>query len=244
MRILALDAALGFFSVALDDDGSVTFDRSDRNDALEAGLGRVAALLAAAGRELRDLDRIAVGVGPGSFTGIRIVMSFAKALAYGARLPLVGVSSYDVLMPASAPRPSLAVVAGRSGVVCARFSDDGFPPATACGPTADVLDRLLAGCSQATRITLASNTEDVLSAVGERGLDVQRISQSAAPAVVIAELARSREPSDSVHALAPEYGELPAVTVPKAATISPSMPEQGPTRTMSDRARFERRPHH
>jgi hypothetical protein len=89
-----------------------------------------------------------------------------------------------------------------------------------------------------------SNTEDVLSAVGERGLDVQRITQPAIPAIAIAELTRAGKPSVSVHALAPEYGELPAVTVPKAATISPSMPEQGQPRTMFDRARFERRPHH
>jgi tRNA threonylcarbamoyladenosine biosynthesis protein TsaB len=210
MRILALDAALGGFSAALDDGGQLHVASTGRQDALEAGLAQVEALLGRAGLRLADLDRIAVGLGPGSFTGVRIAVAYAKALAYGAGLPLVGVSSYDALEPEDAPLPVMVVVQGRRGVVCARLRD-GRTAESACGPTGEVLDRLLTGPPRAIHLT--GNTEDVLSQIAERGWTVRPLSaRSSVPAVAIAQLARSREPSASPHAVAPDYGEAPAVT--------------------------------
>ncbi|HEX3468492.1 MAG TPA: tRNA (adenosine(37)-N6)-threonylcarbamoyltransferase complex dimerization subunit type 1 TsaB [Candidatus Elarobacter sp.] len=210
MKILALDAALHGFSAALDLDGTVTSTLTGRHDALEAGLAQVGALLERCGVQLTALDRIAVGIGPGSFTGLRIAVSYAKALAYGASLPLVGISSYDALEPPDPPLPLLAVVRGRRGVVCARLRHDGAATA-ACGPTSEVLDRLLTGSPRA--IAVAGDTEDVLAPIAERGWTVRALSaRSSVPAVAIAQLARTRAPSVSPHAVAPDYGEAPAVT--------------------------------
>jgi tRNA threonylcarbamoyladenosine biosynthesis protein TsaB len=210
MRILALDAALGGFSAAVDDDGKLQVVATGRQDALEAGLGVVEALLEQAGLSLADLDRVAVGLGPGSFTGVRIAVAYAKALAYGGALPLVGVSSYDALEPEDAPLPILVVVRGRRGVVCARLRD-GRTAESACGPTAEVLDRLLTGPPRPLHV--AGNTEDVLSQIAERGWSVRALSaRSSVPAVAIAQLARTRDASVSLHAVAPDYGEAPAVT--------------------------------
>ena len=215
MKILAVDGALGGFSAALDDDGSVTAVATGRTDALEHGLGRIEGLLAGAGRRLRDLDRLAVGIGPGSFTGVRIAVAYAKSLAYAAGLPLVGVSSYDALEPEAAPFPVLTVVHGRRGVICARLRD-ARGPETACGPFAAVLDRLLPG--EPGLVHVAGNTEDVISEIAERGWTVRVLPPPAAvPAVAIAQLARNRVPSPSPHALAPDYGEAPAVSVPKSS---------------------------
>ncbi|MGD0473320.1 MAG: tRNA (adenosine(37)-N6)-threonylcarbamoyltransferase complex dimerization subunit type 1 TsaB [Candidatus Velthaea sp.] len=220
MKILALDAALGPFSVALAVDGLVVSERSDCNDALEAGLGRVAALLTRAELALADLDRIAVGLGPGSFTGIRIALSFAKALAYGAHVPLVGVSSYDILTPPDITGACLTAVSGRPGTLCARLRSNGAET-IACGPTASVIDRLLGRQIVAGPLTIVAATETTLAEIAGDGTQLRLVSPAARnPARILVQLAEQRRPGPSPHSLAPDYGEVPAVTMPKARTKS------------------------
>lgn len=215
MKILALDAALDGFSAALDDGARLHVAPGGRQHALEAGLTRIEALLADAGLRLRDLDRIAVGLGPGSFTGVRIAVAYAKSLAYGSGVPLVGISSYDSLEPEDVALPVLAVVQGRRGVICARLRAAGGME-TACGAVGEVLGRLLPRRRPGEPpgvVHVTGDTEDVLSEIAERGWTVRPLRPRAdVPAVAIAQLARSREPSPTPHALAPDYGEAPAVT--------------------------------
>jgi tRNA threonylcarbamoyl adenosine modification protein YeaZ len=212
VRILGIDGALGGFSAALLDGDDVTEASSDRPDALEAGLGRIAGVLAARGLTLGDLDRLAVGIGPGSFTGVRIAVSYAKALALARGLPLVGISSYDVLTPSDAPARVLTVVHGRPGVISARLRGPAGT-ATASGPVSDVLDELLAAYAY-DEITVAGNTEDVSSAIAERGLVVRALPGCVeSPARAVARLARIAEPATTPHAVGPDYGEAPAAVV-------------------------------
>jgi len=209
VRVLGIDGALGGFSAALLDGDAVSEASSDRPDALEAGLGRIAALLDASDLRVADLDRVAVGIGPGSFTGVRIAVSYAKALALAAGLPLAGISSYDVLTPHDAPDPVLTVVQGRPGVISARLRH-GSDVRVAAGPVANVLAELLADFRGA-ELALAGNTKDVTFAIAERGIVVQTLPQRAeSPARAVARLALTA-PGSSVHAVAPDYGELPAL---------------------------------
>ena len=94
----------------------------------ERMLPLVEELLAEAGWPLQSLDRIGVGVGPGSFTGLRIGVALAQGIALGLNCPVVGVSSLQAMAfaaPAS-DLPTAAVVdARRSEYFVALFSSAG-----------------------------------------------------------------------------------------------------------------------
>ncbi len=82
-------------------------------------------LLAEAGVGWRDLAALAVGVGPGNFTGVRIAVSAARGLALGLERPAIGINGFEALAEAATPMgraattgPTaevLAVIAGRAG---------------------------------------------------------------------------------------------------------------------------------
>jgi tRNA threonylcarbamoyladenosine biosynthesis protein TsaB len=211
MKLLAIEGALGPFSCCVRTEAKQSVVATAGKDALEAGLATIRTALDEAGVRLDEIERLAIGTGPGSFTGLRIALSYAKALALAQRIPIVGVSSYDILEPEGAEPPVYTVVGGRTGVICLRVRDaDGAR--VRCGPVAEVLAELSSG----SRITLVNGTKDVLAALGERGLTVRTVpNRTTVPAEALAEIALHREPAPTPHALRPDYGELPAAKVPK-----------------------------
>jgi tRNA threonylcarbamoyladenosine biosynthesis protein TsaB len=85
----------------------------------------IADVMHRAGVAWDDVDRLAVGVGPGSFTGLRIGLATARSLAQSRGLPLVGVSSLAALAaPASPPRVTAVIDARRGEVFAAAWRDD------------------------------------------------------------------------------------------------------------------------
>jgi tRNA threonylcarbamoyladenosine biosynthesis protein TsaB len=112
MLILAFDTATDLATSALVDDGEVLGERASRAVTL---LEDVDALLRQAGARTGDLQGLAVGTGPGSFTGLRVGLATARGLALSLGLPVAGVSTLDALA-AGAPG-ALPVIDARRGEV-------------------------------------------------------------------------------------------------------------------------------
>jgi tRNA threonylcarbamoyladenosine biosynthesis protein TsaB len=112
MLILAFDTATDVATSALVSDGEVLGERTSRAVTV---LEDVDALLRQAGVHTRELEGIAVGVGPGSFTGVRIGLATARGLALALDVPVAGVSTLDALA-AGAPG-ALPVIDAKRGEV-------------------------------------------------------------------------------------------------------------------------------
>jgi tRNA threonylcarbamoyladenosine biosynthesis protein TsaB len=94
MLILAFDTATDVATSALVSDGEVLGERASRAVTV---LEDVDALLRQAGAHTADIEALAVGIGPGSFTGVRIGLATARGLALALGIPVAGVSTLDAL---------------------------------------------------------------------------------------------------------------------------------------------------
>ncbi|MFC7377785.1 tRNA (adenosine(37)-N6)-threonylcarbamoyltransferase complex dimerization subunit type 1 TsaB [Brevundimonas sp. GCM10030266] len=135
MRVLVIDTALGLCTAGMFEvqNGSVR-PLGLRSEAMTKGhserLGGLARDAVAEAGGFDALDRIAVTVGPGSFTGLRVGLSFAQGLGAALGLPVIGVSTLDALAASVEATSVAALIDARRGQVYARFWRDGV----AAGP--------------------------------------------------------------------------------------------------------------
>ncbi len=99
MRILAIDSCTKACSAALYDNGKIlaSFNLNCALTHSQTLLPTIKQMLKEVELELENMDYIAVSVGPGSFTGIRIGLATAKGLAHANNTPLIGVSTLEAL---------------------------------------------------------------------------------------------------------------------------------------------------
>ena len=97
MKLLAFEASTRCLSVALWCDGALTEKSADvPNGGSERLLPWANELLADAGLDLKQLDGIAFGAGPGGFTGLRLACGVAQGLAFGLDIPVVPVGTLAI----------------------------------------------------------------------------------------------------------------------------------------------------
>ena len=129
MRILGIESSSRRGSVALLDGQNVilTFEHETPNSHAERLLPLIDRLLGEAGWSKSSLDRLGVGVGPGSFTGLRAGIALAEGLSLGLDLPLIGVSSLCAMAHGAAghfPGPHCALLDARRGELFAGVYDE------------------------------------------------------------------------------------------------------------------------
>ncbi len=148
MRLIGIETATRHLSVALWQDGEI-IERSEdlANGGSERLLPWVHELLAEGQLELAQLDGIAFGAGPGSFTGLRLACGVAQGLAWGLDLPVLPVSTLEALALASGKREVWTCLDARMNeVYSAAYRVEGdiphelmapvcLPPAVAPAPT-------------------------------------------------------------------------------------------------------------
>lgn len=119
MIMLAIETATPSCSVALMINDQLTSCAEIGNNIhSQVLLSMVDSLLSKAGIEVDLLNAVAVGQGPGSFTGLRIGVGVAQGIAYGANCPMVGISSLDALAhQAPSDGPVVAGIDARMGEI-------------------------------------------------------------------------------------------------------------------------------
>jgi tRNA threonylcarbamoyladenosine biosynthesis protein TsaB len=208
--ILAFDTSVAACSVALCRGDAVlaqTRALMDRGQA-EALMPMIEEAMARAGRTYRDLDRIAVTVGPGSFTGVRVGLAAARGLGLAAGKPVVGVPTTEVLA-AAIPEPErkgrslvAAIDTKRGDLYVQRFGEAG----AADGPRALYPEDISAWLGPGDTVAVGDGAPAVVAVLGARAL---RATADAMPdPVLLARLAARRTPAPPL----PLYVHPPAIT--------------------------------
>ena len=204
--IIAIEGASTDLSVALRDadDFDVTASwTSARRQSAEL-MPRILELLEAHGRGLAETRAVAVGTGPGSFTGLRVAMAIAKGLAMALDRPIVGVPSLAAWL-ASSPEADAAITraGARDAYLLARGEDS--VRITDGGALPGLLDGR----------TVVAPGELVEAFAIERAVSPFRAA--AAVARVAAERLKSRAAGDDLRRLEPIYLRAPRGTLAEPA---------------------------
>ena len=203
MKVLAFDTATAACSAAVWQDGATLAVR--RRDMArgqsEALLPMIRDVLAEAGVAVTDLDLLAVTVGPGSFTGIRIGIAAARGLALATGLRCVGITTLEAMAAAvgdderSTADIVVAAIDSKRGDVFVQAFDRALHPLEA--PSAANPDRAAARLPPGRLILAGDGAGPLVAALATLGrqANLSRSSGSADPAVVAA-LAAGRVATD------------------------------------------------
>lgn len=120
--ILNLDTSTQICSVALSSDGNILGIKESHEEKSHSRQLSIFIrdLLRENGLKAPEMDAVAVSMGPGSYTGLRIGVSTAKGLAYGSNIPLIGIGTLDVLVSGALQNKEVGRILkrNRSALLC------------------------------------------------------------------------------------------------------------------------------
>ncbi|MCV0424048.1 MAG: tRNA (adenosine(37)-N6)-threonylcarbamoyltransferase complex dimerization subunit type 1 TsaB [Roseibium sp.] len=201
MRVLAIDTALANCAAAVLDNGEDTacfeaFGEEIGRGHAERLMDMIGEVMAESSTAFSDLDRVAVTVGPGSFTGLRVGLAVARGFGLVLGKPVVGITTLAAIARSSAPgdagAPLLVALTGKGEeVYCQEFTASGDPMDEAGVRTltdlaATLPQRIRLAGSAAERVAEALDvkSEQILSHSGYPGIrDVAELGLTADPAI-------------------------------------------------------------
>lgn len=118
MKILSIDASSQILSIALLIDGMLLEEQypSGKNHS-DNIISNIRVMISNADLSFKDINAIAFGAGPGSFTGLRIAAGVAYGIAYANNLPIVGINNLEALAKQSGYKNTIACIDARMGQV-------------------------------------------------------------------------------------------------------------------------------
>ncbi|WP_183194035.1 tRNA (adenosine(37)-N6)-threonylcarbamoyltransferase complex dimerization subunit type 1 TsaB [Bartonella fuyuanensis] len=207
MLILAIDTASIYCAVALIRHKSVIARINERINKghAEKLIGQITQIMTQANMALNQIERIAVNVGPGSFTGVRIGVATARALALALEIPAVGVSALEALAAQattsknSATASTIAVVieAGKDMFYHQNFHQDLTPLGA---PGLKTIENILENLPKKIRLT-GPATDGIAQHIKNHKINkkivLEKIPCEAADIVNYAYLAANKQPQNS-----------------------------------------------
>lgn len=222
--ILAIETATKLCSVALGRDGQLLAIREIDSEKLahaEKVNVFIAEVIEEAGLSLKELDAVAVGIGPGSYTGLRIGLSAAKGLCYALDKPIIGLSTLGTLVAAARQQHGdlsgtlwPMIDARRMEVFAQSFNSYGGSLADAA-PL--ILDEAWAALSGPLAV-FGDGADKAADLWTEKSgiVHIPGVRPTARAMLSLAELRFSEERFDDLAYLVPEYGK--AANVAQAST--------------------------
>jgi len=203
MKILALDTASSWCAAAIYDSGTDTVLAEVSEDIgkghAEVLMDYIGRVITQCGIAMTDLDRVAVNIGPGSFTGVRIGVSAARGFALALERPAIGISAFDALaseVAISHPgKPVLVLLEAHRGEIYAQsFDAEGL---AVTSPMVLPRDEALALIQQQSSETvLAGSASNALNEVLAGTFSTARVEPTARIGTY-AKLAELREPGEA-----------------------------------------------
>ncbi|MFT6580967.1 MAG: tRNA threonylcarbamoyladenosine biosynthesis protein TsaB [Alphaproteobacteria bacterium] len=244
MNILALDSATSACSVAVwkgDGIASRRMEKMTRGHAVRL-MPMAQEAMADAGLAFDQLDMVATTIGPGGFTGLRIGLAGARAIAMAAAIPIIGFTTFQVIAHQSmmgvgssktaGPKAPLLVVldARRSDFYFQIFGSDGSPVTQPAAASVDAIAAAIAAkvASEASNDALAPEASNdalavcgdgadlIMDALRDQGARVHRVDGPDTPdAATVATLAYKGAPWDPMSPPEPLYLRPPDAALPR-----------------------------